>query len=103
MIDVSGDGPNNVGPPVTLERDRAVSAGIIVNGLPIVMRPSAGVHDLARYYADCVVGGAGSFVVPIRAPGEFATAIRHKLILEVSGTTPEPTVSPGGGCRPPIA
>ena len=97
VIDVSGDGPNNAGPPVAAARDRAVSAGIVVNGLPILIRPSATVRDLDRYYADCVVGGPGSFVLPIRAPGEFATAIRQKLILEVSGTHSRTAHYPGGG------
>ena len=36
VIDVSGDGPNNQGGPVTSYRDRAVAAGITINGLPIV-------------------------------------------------------------------
>ena len=94
VIDVSGDGPNNIGPPVAAARDRAVSAGIVVNGLPILIRPSASIRDLARYYADCVVGGPGSFVLPIRAREEFATAIRRKLILEVSGRERKPAATP---------
>ena len=44
--------------------------------------------------ARLVVGGPGSFVLPIRAPGEFATAIRRKLILEVSGAPPSLAVIP---------
>jgi hypothetical protein len=32
-----------------------------------------------------VTGGPGSFVLPIHDASEFITAIRHKLILEVSG------------------
>ena len=32
-----------------------------------------------------MTGGPGSFVLPIRRSSEFATAIRRKLILEVSG------------------
>lgn len=94
VIDVSGDGPNNAGPPVVASRDWAVSAGIVINGLPILIRPSPSFGDLDRYYAECVVGGPGSFVLPIRAKQEFATAIRHKLILEVSGIAPEPTIVP---------
>ena len=102
VIDVSGDGPNNGGPPVAAARDRAVSAGIVVNGLPILIRPSATVRELDLYYADCVVGGPGSFVLPIRAPGEFATAIRQKLILEVSGASPNRALSRRRK-RPPTA
>ena len=88
VIDVSGDGPNNIGTPVLDARNKAVDAGIIINGLPILVRPSNTYRDLDRYYAECVIGGPGSFVLPIKAPEEFATAIRRKLILEVSGAPP---------------
>jgi hypothetical protein len=86
VIDISGDGPNNLGAPVTDARDAAVTAGIVVNGLPILIRPSPTFPQLDRYYADCVIGGPGAFMLPVRTAEEFATAIRRKLILEVSGT-----------------
>ena len=35
VVDISGDGANNVGPPVTGARDEAVARGITINGLPI--------------------------------------------------------------------
>ena len=85
VIDISGDGPNNTGPPVVAARDAAVMDGITVNGLPILIRPSSTMRDLDRYYAECVTGGPGSFVLPIREASEFAAAIRRKLILEVGG------------------
>ena len=94
VIDVSGDGPNNIGLPVTGARDRAVASGIVVNGLPIIIRPSPTFRDLDRYYAECVIGGPGSFMLPIRSAEEFATAIRRKLILEVSGASPSASVIP---------
>ncbi len=87
VIDISGDGPNNMGTPVIPERDAVVAAGIVVNGLPILIRPSQSFPDLDRYYAECVTGGPGSFVLPIRQSPEFAAAIRRKLIMEVSGVT----------------
>jgi hypothetical protein len=93
VIDVSGDGPNNYGPPVTGARDAAVAAGITVNGLPIVIRPSPLFPAIDRYYADCVIGGPGSFVVPVRTPEEFAPAIRQKLVLEIA-SDPRPRIVP---------
>ena len=92
VIDISGDGPNNVGTPVTLARDEADAQGIVVNGLPILVRPSRTFEHLDRYYAECVTGGPGSFVLPIYHSAEFATAIRRKLILEVSGAEPDPRI-----------
>src|SRR5262249_52428306 len=38
VIDVSGDGANNSGPPVTVVRDDVLSAGITINGLPIIVK-----------------------------------------------------------------
>jgi len=38
-IDVSGDGPNNMGPPVVPMRDTVVARGITINGLPLTLRP----------------------------------------------------------------
>ena len=90
VVDVSGDGPNNKGAPVDLARDAAVARGIVVNGLPILVSPSRTFPDLDRYYAECVTGGPGAFVLPVNGIAEFATAIRRKLILEVSGLSAAP-------------
>ena len=92
VIDVSGDGPNNVGQPIEPIRDKAVEAGIIINGLAIMLRPSGGAAKLDEYYGDCVIGGPGSFVLPVHEMEDFATAVRRKLVMEVSGTVPEPDV-----------
>lgn len=88
VIDISGDGANNAGLPVEAVRDGIVAKGVVINGLPILVRPSQAAM-LDRYYADCVVGGPGSFVLPIKAAAEFKEAIRRKLILEVSGRLPQ--------------
>lgn len=85
VIDISGDGPNNYGPLVTQARDLAVANGIVINGLPILIRPSPIVPDIVRYYFDCVIGGPGSFVLPVREVEEFGESIRRKLVLEVAG------------------
>ncbi|TPN76866.1 DUF1194 domain-containing protein [Mesorhizobium sp. CU2] len=92
VIDISGDGPNNIGPPVAVMRDAALAKGIVINGLPVLISPSPSFSHLDRYYADCVTGGPGSFVLPIYAASEFSTAIRRKLIQEVSGITGAKTI-----------
>jgi uncharacterized protein DUF1194 len=93
VIDISGDGPNNNGAPVTGARDEALSKGIVINGLPIMVKePSYSTMDIDNldwYYEDCVIGGPGSFVVPIRDRDKFKEAIRSKLLLEVAGRAPE--------------
>src|SRR5689334_23024258 len=98
VIDISGDGPNNNGAPVTGARDEALSKGIVINGLPIMVKePSYSTMDIDNldwYYEDCVIGGPGSFVVPIRDRDKFKEAIRTKLLQEVAGRTPERPVVP---------
>ncbi len=88
VIDVSGDGPNNSGNPVTPARDRAVEAGIVINGLAIMLRPSGTPGGLDQYYGDCVIGGPGSFVLPVHKIEDFGVAVRRKLVMEVSGLQP---------------
>ncbi|MGE6786545.1 DUF1194 domain-containing protein [Ensifer adhaerens] len=92
VIDVSGDGPNNIGPPVLPARNTAIERGITINGLAILIRPSVSTGPLDQYYAECVIGGPGSFVLPVHEPEDFSVAIRQKLVLEVSGLPPPPTV-----------
>ncbi len=88
VIDVSGDGPNNTGPAVLPMRDRVLAQGIIINGLPIMLAPTIASNmgfGLDVYYRDCVIGGPGSFVLPLLKSGDWAAAIRRKLILEIAG------------------
>jgi Protein of unknown function (DUF1194) len=87
VIDVSGDGPNNAGPLVTLVRDQVVAQGIAINGLPILLKKPASFFDIADldvYYRECVIGGAGAFMIPVRERFEFKTATRRKLLLEIA-------------------
>jgi hypothetical protein len=80
VIDISGDGANNRGRPVTIARDEAVRAGVIINGLPILaLEPG-----LDRYYYDNVIGGPGAVMVPAESYEAFADAILKKLIIEIA-------------------
>jgi hypothetical protein len=84
VIDISGDGANNDGRPVTEARDAAVAAGITINGLPILeVEP-----ELESYYRTNVIGGSDSFVVVARDTGSFGEAILRKLLVEVAGILP---------------
>ena len=107
VIDISGDGPNNNGAPVTGARDAALEKGIIINGLPIMVKePSYSTMDIDNldfYYEDCVIGGPGSFVVSIKDREKFKEAIRAKLLLEVAGRTPERPVVPVAEKEPRVS
>jgi Protein of unknown function (DUF1194) len=95
-IDVSGDGTNNAGRPVTDVRDEALRLGITINGLVILSdtpmpwnpehtNPPGG---LAAYYRENVVGGPGSFVIEAKDFNSFGQAIIKKLIAEIADATP---------------
>lgn len=91
VIDVSGDGPNNMGGGVEAARDRALAAGFEINGLPLMLGPpdlTFSIPELDVYYQQCVVGGPNAFVVPVLDRRRFAAAIRQKLVLEIAGTPP---------------
>jgi len=98
VVDVSGDGPNNSGPPAPTARDALVADGVVVNGLPIMLKTASpgffDLTDLDRYYAACVIGGDGSFMVPVKDVAELKSAIRRKLLLEISGLDAPPRVVP---------
>lgn len=103
VVDISGDGPNNQGRSVTAARDAAVAKGLILNGLPVVLK-RGGYYDmdnLDHYYEDCVIGGPGSFMIAIREREQFAAAIRTKLILEVSGVQPDAAPMPARHAQAP--
>jgi hypothetical protein len=91
VIDVSGDGPNNQGRIVVDARDDALAKGIVINGLPIMLRQPGylDIPDLDIYYRDCVIGGQGSFTVPVRDREQFVEAIKTKILLEVANLVPE--------------
>ena len=91
VIDISGDGRTNDGPPAELVRDKLVAQGIIINGLPVMMNrtnfgrpPDTG---LDKYYEENVIGGPGSFMISAVNFDDFGRAVRTKLIREISGLT----------------
>src|SRR5947209_3169200 len=107
VIDISGDGPNNNGGPVTVARDAAIEKGVTINGLPIMVKePSYSTMDIDNldfYYEDCVIGGPGAFVVTIKDREKFKEAIRTKLLLEVAGRTPERPIVPVAAKEPRVS
>lgn len=80
VIDVSGDGANTSGRPVTRARDDAVAAGVTINGLPIL----AVEPDLDDHYQDFVIGGEGAFMIAVKSFEDFGEAVLKKLIAEIA-------------------
>lgn len=109
VIDISGDGPNNNGDPVATARDSAVQQGIVVTGLPIMINATPAdptdfqqIDHIDWYYEDCVIGGPGSFVVPVTDRENFKKAIRTKLALDVAGRTPDQSPAPSMNKKPRV-
>jgi hypothetical protein len=92
VIDISGDGPNNNGPIVATAREAALAKGIVINGLPVMVKQTSyatmDIENLDYYYEDCVIGGPGSFVISIKNKAQFQEAIRTKLVMEVADLAP---------------
>jgi hypothetical protein len=87
VIDVSGDGANNQGRSISEARDDALDKGIVINGLPIMLKRPTGYWDTEKldvYYRACVIGGPGSFIIPITERSQFAEAVRTKIVREVA-------------------
>ncbi|MCB1489504.1 MAG: DUF1194 domain-containing protein [Bauldia sp.] len=95
IIDISGDGVSDQGPPITDARDEVVGHHIVINGLSIQFEdigsegPYAYFHerdkeDVHAYYRDRVIGGPGAFAISVDKPESFVTALRRKLVLEIA-------------------
>ena len=80
VIDVSGDGTNNDGRPVTEARDEAIAAGIAINGLPIVRSEP----DIAAYCSRNVIGGEAAFITVAKDISSFHTAVLEKFVTEIA-------------------
>jgi hypothetical protein len=99
VIDISGDGRTNDGPPAEMVRDRLVGQGIIVNGLPVMMNRSNFGRPpdlmLDRYYEENVIGGSGSFMIVADNFDHFSRAVRTKLVREISSSGGAPRATSG--------
>jgi len=91
IIDVSGDGTNNSGRPVTEARDQAVANGVTINGLAIINdKPNLGYSahtqppgGLPLYYKENVIGGSNAFLIVVQDFNSFADAMANKLAKEI--------------------
>ena len=79
VVDVSGDGMANIGPPPDQARDALVAAGITINGLVMINEEPW----VDQYYNEYVVGGPGAFLMQVEDYQSFAGAIRQKLLAEI--------------------
>jgi hypothetical protein len=79
---------------VTNARNDALERGIVINGLPIMLKRGGywDIDHLDLYYRD--IGGPGAFMVPVRERDQFVEPVKTKLIREISERAPERIVQP---------
>lgn len=80
VIDIAGDGTNNVNLPPGEARDRAVESGITINALVIVGNQIG----LVDYFSRNVIGGVSAFVEPADDFPDFESSMHRKLVREIS-------------------
>ena len=93
VIDLSADSSYSWGGvPLALARERALAAGIVINGLAVLCRTCSGRPtggDLEAEFERKIIGGPASFVVTADGETSFADAVRRKLLLEIAGRVPD--------------
>jgi hypothetical protein len=110
VIDISGDGPNNAGPPIEPLRDALIARGVTVNGLAISL-PGAEPYDfiesfpleyVVSYYKRCVIGGPRAFVLAVADMADFQSAILQKFVMEIAAPRRQ-LISPAAQTTRPIS
>jgi len=79
VLNIVGDGVDNFGEESDAARDRAVAAGITVNGVVI-----GGSPEVVGHYRDHVIDGDGAFVMDIADPTTVVDAMTRKFLLDVA-------------------
>jgi Protein of unknown function (DUF1194) len=78
VVNVAANGIDNVGAGPSMARDRAVAAGLVVNGLVI-----DGKKGVADHFRANVQGGPGSFVIDVFEPADMVRAMLNKLLRDL--------------------
>jgi Protein of unknown function (DUF1194) len=83
VVNLCANGTDNVADDPRAARDRAMAAGVVINGLVI-----GGRRGLAGYFREHVQGGAGSFVMEVVQPVALANAMIEKLLRDLIAHRP---------------
>ena len=86
VVNLCANGTDNVTEDPRAARDRAMAAGVVINGLVI-----GGKNGLAGYLREHVQGGTGSFVMEVTQPAALADAMVDKLLRDLIAGRPTAT------------
>ena len=87
--ETTGDGDTKGSLPLREVRDGLIGKGVVINGLPIIVKPPEHIfpqqppEGLDVYYRNNVVGGEGHVLIKSIRFDNFKQAILQKLLLEI--------------------
>lgn len=99
VIDVAANGTNNDGMPVQQSRLQAIAKGYTINAVAISPLMRGIKYDLTSYFAENVIGGPRAFVITPATRSDYATALRRKLVDEISLDAPSRSQTDQAGLR----
>jgi hypothetical protein len=94
IVNVIGNGADNVGEDVEAAHARILDAGVTVNGVV-----PGGDPEVVAYYRERVAGGWGHFVITADAGASMTQAMQRKFTWEIASAGPAPMLRAGGGAR----
>lgn len=80
VVDIVGDGINNIPPSLDSGRSHLLERGVVINGMPLMLEPSTA--DLDGYYGRRVIG-PGGFILPLKSIDQMPSAMRQKIVQEL--------------------
>jgi hypothetical protein len=75
VVNIVGNGADNLGEPAAAARDRLLASGATVNGVVLNGEP-----EVLDYFLAEVIGGPGAFVMVAEGTGPFDELMRRKLL-----------------------
>ena len=88
IIDISANGTNNDGLPLGPSRLQAVASGITINAIAVPTFTRGVQPRLVDYFAENVIGGAGSFAVEPVTTNDYVAVLRRKMVIEIGMADP---------------
>ncbi|HKP25411.1 MAG TPA: DUF1194 domain-containing protein [Dongiaceae bacterium] len=79
IVNIVGNGEDNVGESPRWRRDALVARGVTINGVVI-----GGDETIADYYRRQVIGGPTAFVLAAHTPDEMIEAFTAKFVSEIT-------------------
>ena len=85
VLNICGNGVDNVDEESGQARQAALATGITINGVVLGTKPS-----ITDYFRDHVAGGSGSFVLEAKEAASFADAMVTKFLRDLIAAGPQP-------------